>query len=93
MENIKCYNKLYIDDIARLYGTLGQTYIVHYYVTEDKEDLEKAKECFSKSKELFKDDKENIGRVYSNFMLYAITAGNEEEFLDYLYKYIKKGEK
>lgn len=85
-------DELYRDDIARLYGTLGQTYIVHYYLTEDKEDLEKAKEYFSKSKELFKDDKENIGRVYSNLMLYAITAGNEEEFLDYLYKYLTKRE-
>ena len=85
-------DELYKDNIARLYGTLGQTYIVHYYVTENTKDLDKAKECFDKSEKLFKDDKENIKRVYSNLMLYAITAGKEKEFLEYLYKYITEKE-
>ena len=92
LEDLESYDKLYIDDIARLYGTLGQTYIIHYYATEDTKDLDKAKYCFDKSKELFKDDNLNIKRVYSNLMLYAITAGREDEFLDYLYKYITEKE-
>ncbi|CRF31556.1 hypothetical protein BRSU_0224 [Brachyspira suanatina] len=92
LEDIKCYEKLYIDDIARLYGTLGQTYIIHYYVTENTKDLDKAKECFFESKKLFKDDKGNTSRTYSNLMLYAITSGMEDEFLDYLYKYITEKE-
>ncbi len=92
LEDLEYYDKLYIDDIARLYGTLGQTYIIHYYATEDTKDLDKAKYCFDKSKELFKDDNLNIKRVYSNLMLYAITAGREDEFLDYLYKYITEKE-
>ena len=57
------------------------------FIREDK-----AKECFDKSEKLFKDDKENIKRVYSNLMLYAITAGKEKEFLEYLYKYITEKE-
>ena len=82
------YKELYNDEIARFYGTLGQTYIINYYVSDKEENLENAKKNFLLAIDLFKYDNNNIMREYNYLMLYAIVSNKDDEFVEYLCKYL-----
>ncbi|WP_028329888.1 hypothetical protein [Brachyspira alvinipulli] len=81
-------NNIKSEDRAKLYGTLGQSYNISYYVTNDTNDLEKAKDFYFKSIEYFENNNYQIIREYSYLQNLAISAKNEEEFLEYTQKYL-----
>ena len=91
---IEVINKLlFNDDIkgderAKLYGTLGQSYNINYYVTGDESDLINAEYAFNEAIKCFGDVKFQIIRQYSYLQNLAISSKNEDKFLEYTEKYL-----
>lgn len=90
LENIESLSKNnFIDEIGKLYGTLGQAYIIHYYITDDILDLEKAKFYFNKAIENFKHKKEELIREYSYLQNLSIILEDNDSFIEYTKEYLK----
>lgn len=92
-ENISILeNEHYADfkeDIAKLYGTLGQSYIIYFYISNNYDELIKAENYFNKSIEILLSIKsKEILREYNYLMLLYIIIGNEDKFIEYLLKYL-----
>ncbi|AEM21734.1 hypothetical protein Bint_1111 [Brachyspira intermedia PWS/A] len=73
---------------ARLHGTLGQSYNINYYITNNTNDLINAKDAFIKAINYFNNNNLEIIREYSYLQNVAITAKDENEFLEYTEKYL-----
>lgn len=83
------YYSDYKEDIAKLYGTLGQSYIIYFYITNNNDELIQAKNYFNKSVEiLLSINSKEILREYNYLMLLYIIMGNEDKFIEYLLKYL-----
>ena len=92
-ENISILeNEHYADfkeDIAKLYGTLGQAYIIYFYITNNNDELIKSENYFNKSIEILLSIKsKEILREYNYLMLLYIIIGNEDKFIEYILKYL-----
>ena len=92
-ENISILeNEHYADfkeDIAKLYGTLGQSYIIYFYIINNNDELIKAENYFNKSIEiLLSINSKEILREYNYLMLLYIIMENEDKFIEYLLKYL-----
>lgn len=83
------YYSDYKEDIAKLYGTLGQSYIIYFYITNNNDELIQAENYFNKSVEiLLSINSKEILREYNYLMLLYIIMGNEDKFIEYLLKYL-----
>ena len=83
------YKNSFADEIGKLYGTLGQAYIIHYYITDDILNLEKSKECFNKAIENFKYKKYELIREYSYLQNLSIILKDNNSFIEYTEEYLK----
>ena len=90
LNNIKSlYGSGFADETGKLYGTLGQAYIIHYYISDDISDLEKAKECFNKAIENFQYKKDELIREYSYLQNLSIIIKDNDSFIEYTKEYLR----
>ena len=87
IENL--YKNSFTDETGKLYGTLGQAYIIRYYITEDVSNLAKSKECFNKAIINFKYKKEELIREYSYLQNLSIILEDNDSFIEYTKEYLK----
>lgn len=87
IENL--YKNSFTDETGKLYGTLGQAYIIRYYITEDVSDLAKSKECFNKAIINFKYKKDELIREYSYLQNLSIILKDNNSFVEYTKEYLK----
>ncbi|MEI0698540.1 hypothetical protein R4K92_06360 [Brachyspira intermedia] len=81
-------NEIGEEERAKLYGTLGQSYNINYYVTDNNTDLMNAKLCYYKSMKYFNGNNFQIVRQYSYLQNLAISAKDEDKFLEYTEQYL-----
>lgn len=92
-ENLSIFKSKYSSDfkeeIAKLYGTLGQAYIINYYITNNEEELIEAENCFNESINiLLSISSKEVLREYNYLMLLYTIKNNEDKFIEYLSKYL-----
>lgn len=83
------YKNSFTDEIGKLYGTLGQAYIIRYYNTDDISYLEKAKESFNKAIKYFNNKEYELMREYSYLQNISIILEDNNQFIEYTNEYLK----
>lgn len=90
LDNIEeLYKNSFIDEIGKLYGTLGQAYIILYYNTDNIEYLEKARENFNKAIKYFDNKKYELIREYSYLQNLSIILKDNDAFIENTEKYLE----
>lgn len=71
------------NELAKFYGTLGQSYSLDYLLYNKNEAFDEAKKCFDKAIELFENNIGSIDRQYNYLLKLAMLNNNVNDYFKY----------